>query len=89
MPSKQFVECQKQQLDRIERKVLNNYAVLYRIQGKYDQALDYLRIILEGKHLDNTEKTVVYLNFGNTFVSMGQMDSAEVYYQHVDVHLQG
>jgi tetratricopeptide (TPR) repeat protein len=79
-----LLNAKNSSLDRIERKVLNNYAVLYRIQGKYDQALDYLRIILEGKHLDNTEKTVVYLNFGNTFVSMGQMDSAEVYYQHLD-----
>ena len=73
--------AQNRGLDKIVRRVLNNYAVLYRIQGNFDQALDCLRIILVGKGLDNSEKTIIYLNFGNTFMSMGQMDSAEIYFQ--------
>ena len=79
-----LLNAKNNSLDKIERKVLNNYAVLYRIQGKYDQALDYLRIILEGKCLENKERAFVYLNFGNTFVSMGQMDSAALYYHRLE-----
>lgn len=69
-------------LDYVEWKVLNNYSVLYRIQGKYHQALDCLGCI--SKSLDNTKKTLVYLNYGNIYMDWGDVDSASIYYNRLD-----
>jgi len=65
-------------------KTLNNFAVLYRIQGKYDQAIAYLKLVENDQDLLETDKSLLYLNLGKTFVAQNQMDSAVVYYQHLE-----
>lgn len=72
----------------IEWKIFNNYAVLYRIQRKYDQALDCLRSVLEKPYLDDTKKALVFLNLGNTFMALNELDSAARYFQRLDTILQ-
>lgn len=61
-----------------KRKALNNYAVLYRIQGEYDKALDCLRHIFYQS--DSSQLPLVYLNMGGVFFSSGVQDSAAYYY---------
>lgn len=60
------------------RKVLNNYAVLFRLKGDFDSALCCLRQVLADH--DSTTLPLNYLNFGNTYVAMGELDSAAFYY---------
>ena len=67
--------------EKMERKILNNFAVLYRIQGEFDQALNCTRGTLAKSHLDTTERALAYLNLGNVFVLTGSVDSAAFYYQ--------
>ncbi len=68
--------------DNIKLKILNNYAVLYRIQGKYAQALDCLR---QAKNVsDNSKPFLLYLNMGKVFVASGELDSAFYYYQRIE-----
>ena len=69
---------------KAKRKALNNYAVYHRLQGNYDQAITYLRQISSEPDLTNTEKTLLYLNFGKTFAAMEAFDSAALYYKHVE-----
>ncbi len=92
---KQFDEaeaCLKNSLDYSENavgqtvrlKALNNYAVLYRLQGRYDDALCYLRQIAKGSDLSDKEKALFYLNIGKTFAAYGKTDSCAFYYQCLD-----
>jgi len=62
------------------RKLMNNYSVCYREQGKFDEAIDCLRQI---KACDTTTKILQYLNLANTFTKFNINDSASIYYQHV------
>ena len=71
-------------LDQIEWKVINNYSVLHRIRGEYDLALDNQRGLLRKPWLDDTKRVYVYLNLGNAFLTLGEMDSAALYYQRLD-----
>lgn len=58
-------------------KIMNNYSVCYREQGKLDEAIECLRQI----ETDDTTKLVMhYLNFGKTFTKYRQYDSAGFYY---------
>ena len=61
-----------------KRKALNNYAVLYRILGEYEKALDCLRQIYSQS--DSTQLPLVYINIGGVFFSSGVQDSAAYYY---------
>lgn len=70
--------------DKLERKTLNNYAVLYCIQGDYVQALNCIRTTLAQPYLDDLEEVLAYLNFGKTFMSINEMDSAAYYFQRLD-----
>ena len=70
--------------DKVLHKVLNNYAVLYRLQGKYNQAIECLRQIGKEPKLTESEEAILYLNFGNSFASSGEIDSATIYYQHLE-----
>ena len=92
---KQFDEaevCLKNSLDYSENavgqtvrlKALNNYAVLYRLQGRYDDALCYLRQIAKGSDLSDKEKALFYLNIGKTFAAYEKTDSCAFYYQCLD-----
>lgn len=63
--------------DEAIQKVLNNYAKLYQIQGEYGKAVDYLRMM---KPTNNQQTILNWLNFGNIFMAMGEMDSASYYF---------
>ena len=72
---------------KVKRKIYNNYSVLNRIQGKYDQAIQCWRQI-EGNHvLDGKELLLVNLNLGNVYFGMGEMDSANYYYKKAEAIL--
>mgnify|MGYP002624175807 CR=1 FL=1 len=62
------------------RKIMNNYSVCYREQGKFDEAIDCLRQI---KTCDTTTKILQYLNLAKTFTKFNEYDSAGIYYQNV------
>ena len=70
--------------DKVKRKALNNYAVLFQLQGKYDQAIDCLRQITKESNLDDTELLLLNLNLGDVFFDEGTLDSAAYYYKYVD-----
>ena len=69
---------------KVKKKSLNNYAVLCRLQRKYDQAIYYLKQIVDGADLTNTEEILLYLNLGKTFEANGESDSAFSYYQRLE-----
>lgn len=83
-----LITARDHQLDDIELKTLNNFAVLHRIQGDYDKSLAYLRNALGKPWLDDVKRVYVYLNLGNAFMAMAEMDSAAYYYQRLDAVLQ-
>lgn len=62
------------------QKLMNNYSVCYREQGKFDEAIACLRQI---KTCDTTTKILQYLNLANTFTKFNEYDSASIYYQNV------
>lgn len=67
--------------DMARRKALNNYAVLYELQGDFEKALDYLRLVKP----DNDEQRLLnYLNLGDVFLVSGKMDSVEFYYRDLE-----
>ena len=78
------MENSHSKINKVNRKIWNNYAVLYRIQGKYDQAINYLYRMMEDSGLDENEIFMSSLNLGNVFFVMKEMDSAAKYYQHIE-----
>ena len=70
--------------DKVRRKILNNHAVLYNIQGKYDQAIRCLRQIEDNITIDGKEQLLLNLNLGNVYFDMGKMDSANYYYKKTE-----
>ncbi|MBR5912564.1 MAG: hypothetical protein IKZ55_11325 [Bacteroidales bacterium] len=85
-------DCLKQSLllaeqghiNKVKHKVLNNYAVLYRQQGRYDKAKEYLKKTIENHNLIDPDLFVYYLNMGKTFFAVGELDSATVYFQNIE-----
>lgn len=71
-------------IDKLNRKILNNYAVLYQLQNDYKQALACLKLIDREPNLDETELLLLYMNTGDVFAEMQVMDSAALYYKCVD-----
>ena len=84
---KSLVYAEQSKSPKVKRKVLNNYAVYYRLQGKHAQAIACLRQIANETNLTDTEKTLLYLNFGKTYASSGVVDSADIYYQRIEEFL--
>ena len=84
---KSLAYAEKSQSNKAKRKVLNNYAVFYRLQGNHVQAIESLRQIASEPDLTNTEKTLLYLNFGKTFAAMRANDSATIYYKRLENHI--
>lgn len=71
----------------VKRKVLNNYAVLSRLQKKYGQAIACLRKIAEETNLDDTKLLLLNMNYGDVYYEMNKLDSAAFYYKQVDMLL--
>ena len=84
---KSLAYAELSQYPKAKRKALNNYAVYYHIQGDYVRAITYLRQITEEPRLTDAEKTLLYLNLGNSFAAYGATDSATVYYQSMEEFL--
>ena len=70
--------------EKVRRKITNNYSVLYRLQGKYDQAVTSLQQTVDDSSLNGSERFLLYLNIGNVYFGMGEMDSAAVYFQYME-----
>ena len=70
--------------NKAKYNVLNNYAVFYRVQGKFDQAIKCLKQIEDGHVLDEKEMLLLNLNLGNVYFDKGKMDSANYYYKRVE-----
>ena len=79
--------AEKARFEKAKRKVLNNYAVLYRLQGEYGQAIDCLHRMLADTNLNENDMFVPYLNLGNVYFDMKEMDSAAKYYKRVETIL--
>ena len=82
-----FLYAKKGHSDKIKRKIHNNYSVLYRLQGKYDQAVASLQQMMQESSLNNLEQLVLFLNLGNTYFMAKELDSAAMYYQRMEAIL--
>ena len=82
-----FLYAEKGDFDRIKRKIYNNYSVLYRLQGKYEQAVASLRQILNDTNLNESESLMLNLNIGKVYYNMKKPDSSSMYYQRVEAFL--
>ena len=82
-----FLYAEKEKLDRIKLKIYNNYSVLYRLQGKYGQAVASLQQMMQDSSLNNPEQLVLFLNLGNTYFMAKEIDSAAKYYQRMETIL--
>ena len=76
--------AEKSHIPTLKAHILNNYAVLYRLQKRYDDALMYLRQMVDDSNLNETELFVCYLNLGKTFIAANKIDSALLYFKHVE-----
>ena len=64
-----------------KRKALNNFAVLHQLRGKYDDAIECLRLV----NPENEEQRLLnYLNLGDIFMASGNLDSARYYYENLE-----
>lgn len=79
-----LIDTQSIQSEKIVWKALTNLAVLYRIQGEYEKSLDCLRQVLWSPRLEGAEKVLVFLNFGNTFMAKGDLDSVAFYFKKME-----
>lgn len=73
--------------DKVKHKIYNNCSVLYRLEGKYSQAIDCLYRMLDNYNLDKKEIFMSSLNLGNVYFDMKEMDSATKYYQRMETIL--
>lgn len=69
--------------NKMKHKVLNNYAVLSRLQGKHEQSIAYLKQIERERNLNHTDLLMLYMNFGDVYSEENKMDSATLYYEKV------
>ena len=79
-----LINAKKSHVDKVKRKAINNYAVLYQLQGKYNQAIACLKLNADNSKLDEKELLLLNLNLGNVFFVKGNMDSATYYFKCVD-----
>ena len=84
---KSLLFAEKSHIDKVKRKALNNYAVLYRLQGKYDQSVNCLKQIEADPYLDEKELLIINLNLGNVFFDEAKMDSASFHYERMEALL--
>jgi DNA-binding CsgD family transcriptional regulator len=81
------IHAEKGQSDKVRRKTHNNSSVLYRLQGKYDQAITSIQQMVDDANLCDAERLVLYLNMGNVFFDIKEIDSAAKYYQRMETNL--
>ena len=79
--------AERSQSAKIKRKVLNNFAVFYRQQGKYDHAADYLFQMVKEPALDIADSLFLCLNIGKVFIAKGEIDSAAFYFNRLETLL--
>ena len=84
---KGLVNAEVGRSDKEKRKILNNYAVLRRLEGKYDEAVAFLKQIEEISGISNTEKTLLYLNLGKVCLAQNHIDSATSYFRRLEEFL--
>lgn len=70
--------------EEAKQKALNNYAILYQIQGDFDKAVDYLRMV---KPTNDQQTVLNRLNLGRLFMTIGEMDSAAYYFYQMESFL--
>ena len=85
--NKSLAWADKAHFEKASRKVLNNYAVLCRLEGRYEDAIAYHRQLIGQSNLDETEMFAYYLNVGKTFIAANEMDSAISYFKQVEIML--
>lgn len=73
--------------DKVKHKALNNYSVLYRKQGKFDQSVACLRQMANNRCLNESGRFVYYLNMGRIFMAAGKIDSIALYSKHIEDYL--
>ena len=79
-----MIHAEKGHSDKVRRKILNNYAVLYRIQGDYEHAIDCLHRMLEEPNLHENDVLMLNLNLGNVYFDMKKIELAASYYNYVE-----
>ena len=79
-----LMNARKSNVGKVRRKALNNYAVFYQLQGKYGQAIAYLKQNANNFNVDEKDLLLLNLNLGDVFFDQGKMDSATYYYKCVD-----
>jgi len=79
--------AEKGHFDKVKRKILNNFGVLYQLQGKYDQTINCLRQIASEPNPDNTELLLLNMNLGDVYFETHETDSAAFYYRRVESFL--
>ena len=84
---KGLVWADKAHFEKAQQKILNNYAVLCRLEKKYDHAIAYLTQMVKLNDNEETNLFLYYLNMGKTFDSAKEMDSAELYFKHIETLL--
>lgn len=82
-----YIEESPQKANKVNHKILNNFAVLYRIQREYDQALTSLQQLEGDSSLDDTERLMLCLNHGRVYSDMKEVDSAAKYFQRLEAIL--
>ena len=76
--------ARKSSQDKVKRKTLNNYAVLYQFIGNYDQAVMYLHQIANEANLDDNELLMININLGDIFIKSDNYADAAICYKKVD-----
>ena len=82
-----LMHAEKCRSAKIKLKVLNNYAVLYRQQGFFGQAVSLLRQMANEPGLDVADSLFLYLNLGKVFMAEGALDSATASFNYLDTLL--
>ena len=82
-----LMNARKSHVDKVRRKALNNYAVFYQLQRKYDQAIACLKQNANNSNLDERDLLLLNLNLGDVFFDEEKMDSANYYYKYVETLL--
>ena len=66
----------------MRHKVMNNYAVLCQLQGKYERSIHFLKQL--EVEPDSSRLPLLYLNLGDTYINYGKPDSAAFYYNQLE-----